>query len=338
MNKTKVILASIGGVALVAALVLGYFIWDAFSEKGDVVEELDAMVSAADRLTALPVYPGPEGVKAYDENHQTFENWREEATKVVSSGDRKFEPTTAPAFKTFLVEEARRLSDLPGGVEGKLVKPDFPFGFKDYITGGVLPAVADLPRLQREWADVSTVVAALAECGVLEIVDVTVKAPAPAADQSAQQGRRPRQQAKGSQKKDEEAEAAKPDVTTFTVDFVTRPAGLVAAVNAFVTDQRFIVVDTFSFARVKDELAEAIDDSKKAAEAPARGGRGRGRGRRQAAEAQQQEEEKEGERKSTLVTDPLKASPLKVSMAFSVYDFKSPAGQPEATEKTEEVK
>ena len=45
MNKTKILLLSIGGVALLAAAVLAYFIWDAFSAKAESAEELDYLES-----------------------------------------------------------------------------------------------------------------------------------------------------------------------------------------------------------------------------------------------------------------------------------------------------
>ena len=179
MNKSKIILASVGGVALTASLVLAYLIWSAMADKSERAADLDGAIATADRLTRLPVYPGTEGIKAYNENAETYKAWREEAVKIASAGDMAFESTTPPAFKAFLVDDARRLSALPGAVDGRLVKEDFPFGFKDYITGGVLPAQADLARLQREWYDVSTVIEALAKCGVSEIVDVAIKPPAP---------------------------------------------------------------------------------------------------------------------------------------------------------------
>lgn len=318
MNKSKIILASVGGATLVVSLVLAYLIWSAFSDKSEKAADLESAVSTADRLSRLPVYPGPEGIKAYKENAETYSAWREEALKVASAGDMRFEPTTPPAFKAFLVDDARRLSALPGAVDGRLVKPDFPFGFKDYITGGVLPAQADLARLQREWFDVSTVIETLAASGVAEVEDVVLAAPAPVQEEapSNKKGKKAKKQAKA-----EDAES-QPAVTAFTVVFRTRPSGLVAAVNALITSPRFIVVDDFSFVREKDDIAEALGgDGKKQQEAPARGRRGR-RGRPAEEEfAQKPEEDKGG-----VVTDPAKASLLRVTMKFSVYDFRSLEG------------
>lgn len=350
MNKSKIILASIGGVTLVASLALAYLIWSALADKSEKIDDLESAVATADKLSRLPVYPGPEAIQSLKENVETYETWREDAVKIASAGDMTFEATTPPAFKAFLVDEARRLSSLPGAVDGRIVKDDFPFGFKDYITGGVLPAQDDLARLQREWHDVSTVVETLAKCGVSEIVDVVMASSAAPVQEEAPSGKKGKK-AKKPVKADEEASDKGPAVTSFVVNYRTRPAGLVKAINAFITSSRFVVVDDFSFVREKDDLAEALGgDVKKQQEAPARGRRGR-RGRSAEEEVQQEEPAKD----SGVVTDPMSASLIRVSMSFSVYDFRSlegvaagAAGQAEAQtadkpeekaeEKSEEAK
>ena len=47
MNKSKIVLASVGGVVLVASLALAYMTWSAYSEKAERVEEFDDAVSTA---------------------------------------------------------------------------------------------------------------------------------------------------------------------------------------------------------------------------------------------------------------------------------------------------
>ena len=336
MNKSKIILASVGGVVALASLVLAYLVWDALSTKGERASDLEALTSQADRLIRLPVYPGAAGVKAYGENAAAYSGWREEAVRVASAGDMVFEATTPPAFKTFLVEEAQRLSALPGGVDGKIVKPGFPFGFKDYITGGVLPQKADLPRLQREWHDVATVIETLAASGVSEILDVTVGAVKPAVEEKPEDQRRNRRgnNARANRKaQDEKPVGPQPAISAFTIEFLARPAALVGAVNAFVTTPRFVVVDSFSFARPVDEIAAALGEKKKDDSAGGRRGR---RGRRGA--LAEEEPKDEGEEKKGFFTDPLKAAPLKVRMSFSVYDFRSLEADGAAEKKSEEKK
>jgi len=336
MNKSKIILASVGGVTLIVSLVLAYLIWSAVSEKGERIEELDGAIQSANSLVKLPVYPGPEGIKAFEENAAVYEEWREDARRVASIGDIAFEPTTPPALKAFLVDDARRLSALPGGADGYIVKPEFPFGFREYVLDGKLPAQADLARLQREWFDMATVVEALSKSGVIEITDLSLSASANAVEEAPKEGRRQKKGAKQQPKAEVASEGVGPSVTRMNVVFRAMPQALVAAANAFMSAKRFIVVDDFTFVRERDEIMEKLGgDAKKAGEQQyGRGGR-RGRRGRQEEVA---EESAESSAMSGVVTDPQNAPAFKVSMSISVYDFCSAeAGAAEVpnTEKAE---
>jgi len=322
MKNPKILLFAIGGLTAVLALLFGWFIWSDSSERAEIREALDDASAQADRLMRLPVRPGPAAITAVNSNAAAYATWRAESLAVISRGDRTFEPVTPPAFKTFLITEARRLSALPGTASGQLVKPDFPFGFKDYITGGVLPAVADLPRLQREWYDISTVVGLLATNGVSEILDVRVTAAAPAEEEEPKvKAKKRKVKAKGG------AEEFKPDVTRFAVDFLARPEALVATVNGMVAATRYIVIEDFKFAPEKDVLVEELGGEEKRAVAASTGRRSR---RRAAAE---EKPDAATAPKTGVVTDPATAAPLKVTMTFAVYDFKS-AGRPAEGEET----
>lgn len=326
MNKSKIILASIGGATLLVTLVMAYLIWSAISERSERLEELDGAVQTANKMSKLPVYPGPDGIKAYEENAASYEEWREEAIKVASVGDKVFEPTTPPALKAFLVEDARRLSSLPGGVDGRIVKSEFPFGFREYVLDGKLPAQEDLARLQREWDDMASVVEILSKSGVIEITDLSLAAaPAPVAEPkpNARQ-KKGQKQAKAAAPADD---ANAPLVTRMSVDFRALPQGVVSAANLLMTSRRFIVVDSMVFAHERDELSEKLGgDAKKAGEQTGR------QGRRSRRSRQEESEEEAGESALTgIVTDPQTAPAFKVSMKISVYDFRSAE-----TAKTEE--
>ena len=318
MNKSQTILAAIGGATGVVSAVLGYFIWDAFSGRGERIEALEDAMRSAERLAGQPVYPGPAGESAYQSNRAAYVEWRGAAFELAASGDTLVEKTTPPAFKEFLVREARRLSSLPGGVEGKIVKSDFAFGFNDYITGGVIPARDDLERLQREWGDVTEVVEILAKAQVVEITSIAVKAPPPPPEPPKPAGGF-RRSAKRDAAKDAAADAKKPLVTHLAVEFTTRPSGLVNAINAFAAAGRFVVVDEMGFARESDTIAEAlgVDDKKEREQAAG------GRRRRRSFQSEEPAKEEAAAAKSGLVTDPATCAPLKVSMSLSVYDFRS---------------
>ena len=320
MSKPKIVLAAVGGVIALVSLALGILIWSEASGRAEKSDDLNAATSSANTLMAKPVYPGPKGVKALESNRVEYAAWSASARELAAQGDRSFERTTAPAFKSFLVEDAHRLAELPGGVEGKLVKPGFAFGFSSYITEDKMPADADLANLQREWYDISTVVKALAVTGVVEIADVVrqTKAPVPE-EQDAAAARKAKKRRNA--KAEEEAAAKAPLVSTFTVVFRAKPQGLVNAVNAIVSSDRFIVVDEMSFAREEDELANLLSGETKKENAPSRR-LSRRRNRFAEAEAEDDDQPK-GLVAGGIVTDPARASLLKVSMTFSVYDFRT---------------
>ncbi len=184
MNKTKMMLTVTGGTMGLAVLVMAYFTWSAFSAKTVALEGdddegtagLETVLSRAQMLSRKPIYPCAESLEAIESNRTVLADWRSEATKLCVRGDRLFEKTTPAAFKEFLVSDAKRLAALPGRANGVLVKPDFSFGpFKNYISGGMMPAESELATLQRKWDDVSTIIEILARSGIAELTGITEK-------------------------------------------------------------------------------------------------------------------------------------------------------------------
>ena len=332
MNKSKIILASIGGVTLVVSLALAYFIWSAMSERSERLDELDGAEQSLSNMMRLPVNPSPEAIKAYKENAESYVNWKDEAQKLVTTGDMIFEQTTPPALKAAMVAEARRLAALPGGVDGAIVQPDFAFGFKEFVLDGNMPAEADVAKIQREWYDMSVVVEALSKSGVIEITDLvlTGAAPAPAPEQQAEGNRRQRKGGKTAAKSKAAEKGEGPAVTRLRVEFRAMPPALVAVANSLMVSRRFIVVDDMTFSRERDELSEKLGgEGKKPAEAQA--GRTGRRGRR--ARQDDAEESAGADVQSGIVTDPQTAPALRVSMTISVYDFRSLEGGKTETEE-----
>ena len=316
-----------GGVIGLAMLAAAYFTWSALAAKtaameGDDdegVDGLETVVSKAQTLSRKPVYPCTESVKAIDADVVRVTDWQAEAKKLAVRGDRVYPKTTPAAFKTFIVSDAKRLSALPGLVNGALVKPGFAFGpFKDYISESKMPAEAQLAELQRKWDDVATVVEALAACGIAELTDVAFKTVE--VKEEPKDDRRNRKAAKPRKPSADETAEKPPVAYTYVFSFAARPAALVKAVNALETSERFIVVDSFTFGRAADALAEALgaDEKKDASQQTSRRGR---RGRRAAVEQPKPEEAKE--LKNGIVTDPAADAPFAVTMTVTVYDFRS---------------
>ena len=337
MNKSKIILAATGGAIGLAVLVMAFLVWRAYAAKvaaseGDEENEgLETVVESANRLSRKPVYPCSESVKAIASNEALTVAWKDEAFKLASRGDRPVKPMTAAQFKTDMVAEAKRLVGLPGGVQGKIAKPEFTFGpFREYIAEGKMPSEAKLPELQRQWDDLTLIVETLSGCGVSEIVDVQLKAKTekqPDADDA--KGRRRPVRNRKAKADDDAASAGAPSEQGYVITFTTRPLGFVKCINALETCERFFVVEGFTFVREKDVIAEALGGGdKKDAAAQQSVGRRRRRG-----PVDVQKAEGEGKPKNGIITDPLLDAPFKVILSVSTYDFKTLQEAPKENEE-----
>ena len=329
MNKTKMILAGTGGAIGLVVLVLAFLVWQAFSAKSvalegddeEGIEGLETVESRAQSLSRKPVYPCKESLSAIEENLALVEDWKKEALALAARGDKVFDATTPATFKTFLVSDAKRIAELPGGAAGKLVKPDFAFGpFKDYISEGKMPAEAELAELQRKWDDVATVAVILSKCGASELVDVQFAEVKKAAENPANEVKNKRQKTK---KSNNQTIKQASNSFSYVFTFLTRPPAFVRAVNELAASDRFITVDAFTFDRESDVIAEALggDEKKDAAVSGERRGR---RGRRGAEAVQEKPQDADAAAlKNGIITDPLLDAPFKAVMTVSVHDFRS---------------
>lgn len=336
MDKTKMILVGTGGAIGLGVLVIGFFTWMAFSDKtkaleGDeegMTDGLETVVSKAQSLTRAKVYPCAASVAALESNRNVLVEWRAEAIRLATRGDRIYEATTPPSFKAFIVADAKRLSELPGGVAGKFTKPDFAFGpFKDYVVEGKMPDPAKLPDLQRQWDDVATVVEILSQNGVRELTDIQFVQPKEEPKNEAPRSNRGKtSQASRTPQTSQTSQTSH----TYVFAFDAKPTAFGKVVNALVTSERFVTVDSFTFARAMDGISEALGGEEKK-ESAARPGR---RARRARAAVETPTAEKDAAaKKGSVIVDPAADDPISVRMTVTVTDFGSLA-----EEKKEEQK
>lgn len=326
LSKNQIVMLSIGGVALVASLAIGYLAFSAYSAKSEASENAERDSAAVRSLLGAAISPDASSVAAVNKNRDSLAGWTEAAISTASAGDRALATdVNEAAFKQKLVDEARALSELPGGVGGKIVKPDFSFGFPDFVTGDKLPEKEKLPQLQRQWADIRTLVETLQACGIVELVRIEptlVKQPEVAEQQPKETKKRNRRRKAG--------EEAKPAYTEekYAIDFRAKPAALVKVVNALATSQRFIVVESLDFARESDMIGKALGegDKKGAAEQQTVRQRRRRRGAEQpefGADAAAPDAAAETDK--GIVNDPDKEDPFLVKAVVLTYDFGSAA-------------
>jgi hypothetical protein len=323
MNKNKIILSSIGGVAVLVALVVGYLAYDKSSEKSEKIETLDGMKQQVRSINGGKIKPAQDSVDAIEANRKKLSAWRNEAFAQASRGDIGVDPRMTPdALKQLMVGDARALSELPGAAAGKFVKPGFDFGFKGIVAGSDMPAGDKLELLQRQWADVKMFAETIQRCGAVELEEVVVDE-AKAAEPEA-----PAKGAKG--RKGKKVVEKKPIATAqgYSLKFLARPFAIVGILNAFTECDRFVVMDDVSYVRATDALASSVGGKENPEAAAARPG---GRRRRRGGDAAQENAEEGAVNKKGLVVDPATDVPFTVTMKITVYDFGTKA------EETKEV-
>ena len=325
LSKNQIVMLAIGGVALVASAALGYLAFSAYSAKSEAAETAQSSASAVQSLYRAAISPDAASVAAVNKNRDALAGWTEAALSTASAGDRSIATdVNEAAFKQKLVDEARTLSGLPGGVNGKIMKDVSAFGFPDFVTGDKLPDKAMLPRLQRLWGDVSILVKTLSDCGVIEVVRIEPGA----ANQQAQATAEPKDTKKSKKRKKKDAEEEKPVYTEekYVIDFRAKPSALVKVVNALATSERFAVLEALDFTREGDMIGKALGEGDKKGAGEQQTSRPRRRRREQAefgADATTPDAAAEADK--GVVNDPAKEEPFLVRATIATYDFGSGA-------------
>ena len=321
MNKTRIILASTGGVIAVGVLATAFLLWSAVSKRtaafeGD--EESDGLESVVSQMASLmnkKPYPDKANEKQLQANRQAFEDWSRCVRAAAAQGDWLADGDCTPAqFKEIIGRDAKALSDPSKKDPAAIVTPDFAFGpFKDYLADK-MPARDVLPRLQRQWYDITSLITLLSTNGVIRLTDLqVVERQAPEVDAKAKSKAKVKSKAADEEKK--------PSIETYRLAFQAKPADLVNVIRALSFQRRFTVVESFGFVRERDAIASAFGIGEKKEAAAASGG-GRRRRRQSAVESEKPEEK----RASGVVFDPETDATLNVGLTVSVYDFRTLEG------------
>ena len=321
-------IAAIAGF-VVAAGVLGFFLYSSYSSRVEAEETLEEETTTFRNFNSAKTFPSKKSIADVKTNAAAYVQWHETARALAARGDKAFPEETETVFKQRLQAEVRRMRELPGGAEGgKIAPPTFFFGFDKYLgDGGVLPARADIPRLASQLDTITHVVDLCAKAGVLEIKSVVRVEPASNEDD---EDSRPRSRKK--KRKAAKAEDA-PEFTSldYSFEIAARPAAIVKVLNAITSDERFMVVSNFSLRESADQIvakldAVAAEENKKSA--PRRRGR-RGRG----ADSDFNPEEANADSKADrLVVDPELDAPILMAFKLSTYDFGSKTEHPNSEE------
>ncbi len=309
--------SAIGGFVAVAG-VLGWFLFDAYSGRGEQEEELAQQISAFQRLNEAPVFPSLKTISETKTNQLALAAWLESAREYASRGDVKVAEETPPIFKQRLTRTVSKMRALPGAAQGHFAAAGFLFGFDAYLgDGGVLPDVKDVPRLAAQLDAIKHVVITLVRAGALEVKEVRrIEAP-PQPDESQTKGKK-----KAKKKNTNVDEGPKASCLEFGFVFTARPDAIVKTLNALSADNRFIVVKKFAFKSVQDDIVIRMDADAAAKSAAAASASGSSRRRRRNAAAEAATEASEAAASTGgVVADPEYGSPLQVEMTLAVWDF-----------------
>ncbi len=318
-SKGKILAGVGGGIFVVAAGVLGYLLFDAYTTRTEMEEDLENQMGTFNRYHQAAVFPSKKSIAGVTTNTADLVAWREAASAFVARGDKLFSKDETPAaFKQRLSRTVRRLAALPGGVDGHLAASGFMFGFDKYLDPerGILPEAAAVPRLAAQLDTVARITALFAKAEVLEIKEV--KCIDPAAEEEAEPDRRANAKKRRPAKKGEE-EGPKMTALDYAFSFTVRPTAFVEVLNAITAHPRFMVVKSFAFKETADMIVNRISDVEAAQakkNAPTSGRRRRGR--LALIEETQEEAPKKEDR---LVVDPELDAPVQVDMTVTVCDF-----------------
>ena len=325
MNKSKLTMAVIGGVAGLLAVAIGVLVW----LEADAHDVKDAELASARSRAAGNASANPAVTKARKENEKALVDWAKASYAFVAERSaRAIDPSQEPsAFKQQMMDEQRALAKLPEDSETKIIKETFYFGdaFRDFISQGSMPKKEDMPRLQRQWDDLMHLAEVFLKAGVSELTDVSFKAVAAAEPVVAERGRG--RGGRGAETVD--AKAAYPSSEeTYVVKFLARPEALVSVLNALATDEkRFMSVVLRRFEQAGDPLVAMLGGGDKEKD-----GGGSRRRRSRAVEFTEAATDGEGAEaevaRKGLVTDPKTCAPFTVTLEVTTYDF-VPAGEEE---------
>ena len=330
MSKGKMLACGAGGIFVIAAGVLGWLLFDAYSTRVEAEEELEDEVSQFRKYNSAAVFPSVKTIAAVNTNKASFAAWRAGAEEFAARGDKAFPMDEAPsAFKQRLTAEVRRIGNLPGGAEGKLAAAGFFFGFEKYLgESAVLPETKDLEKLTVQLDAITHFAEIFAEAGVLEVKAVKRLEPVVTEDEDDSRKNNKKKAKKG--KAAEDDEAAKVTSLDYAITILARPAAFVEALNALAQDKRFTVVTKFAFKSSADTVVDKLNAVEAAQTKKDEPQGGRRRRRRFQEEAQPEPTAPKGD--DRLVVDPELDAPVQIDLTVSVYDFGRAAGQAAAEE------
>lgn len=353
MNRSKLILAVIGAIALLGS---AFFIHRAVSVSAKAREGKDARDRAFSDLEKVykdEIFPSQANVATVKDDVARYEGVRDSFASALAA--KNVQPpasriTPSAFMQTLQAFVAAKIKAAPSTAGRSCVSDDFAFGFDRYIGAPVMPQNDEVPRLVQQLLITKDIVDVLFAAHIVELRSMTrevfegVQAtaqPKPAQpDEGARggPGRRnaPGRQGRAANAKQGGAAASAPEEPLFTsqrftVSFVADEHAVLTVLNDLARLGCFAVV---SDVRISKSASDIRPPETSVADAPQeRPRRDTSRRRRTSRRGEDDEEEvapsvpapapKELTLAQRLMTGPDIDPPLEVSLVIDVYSFRA---------------
>lgn len=151
MKRNKIILIASLAITVVVCAFVGWLLITTALEKKAAYDQRNSAFEGLTRIYNAKVFPDKENIARTKENQAELEGWLTSVSNLLHKGDLPHEELTPAAFKQRLQTAVRKLSSEPGMVKGKIVMPDFHFGFGQYLgESDSLPQSVHVPRLNAQ--------------------------------------------------------------------------------------------------------------------------------------------------------------------------------------------
>lgn len=309
-----------GGLMAVLCAAAGWLLWSAVSVNNEAAEERNMNYEDLQRIYQASVFPSEANINRVREDKKALAEWLATASNLLHKGDLVIGKKTPAGFKQVLQESVRELSGHPGAVNGKIVGPNFYFGFDRYLgQSDSLPETEQVDRLTFQMAVIEKICKELYAANIMELRSVTREAfdggPAAQAAETALATTRRR-------RRRDEGDAARPSAQgaaaaageyfskqRFSFEFVTRPAAFIDALNRLSAMELFAVVAEVDLRKSSDPLATQPSAGGKDARTGRSGGEAAAVDPASLTHVQR------------IVTDPEIEPPINVKLELDVYSF-----------------
>ena len=96
-SKGKIMCGVGAGLFVAAAGVLGYLLFDAYSTRTEMEEDLENQMGTFQRYDQASVFPSKKSIDGVVSNTADFASWRETVSMFVARGDKSFPKDETPA-------------------------------------------------------------------------------------------------------------------------------------------------------------------------------------------------------------------------------------------------